>query len=153
MHGDLQQQITELLQTQSTGVLATSYEGHPYTTLVAFAASADLKEIFFTTHRSTRKYANLSQDERVTLLIDNCSNRDQDFRHAVALTIFGTAREVEEEQRTELKQFFLTKHPLLAEFVLSPTFALCRISVQRYSLVRRFQDVMELILDEDNTAS
>ncbi len=148
MADTLQDQIKELLATQSLGVLATSAGGHPYTTLVGFAVNANLQEIFFATHRSTRKYANLSGDERVTLLIDNRSNRAEDFRSAAALTAFGTAREVAAEEQDNLKQLFLGKHPMLKEFVLSPGCALCRISVQRYSLVRRFQDVVELVLDD-----
>lgn len=153
MDDHMHRQIVELLQTQSIGVLGTSQNGHPYTSLVAFAARDDLKEIYFATHRSTRKYANLSRDHRVSLLIDNRTNRDQDFRNAVALTAYGTAEEVKQDQRADLKNFLLAKHPLLKEFVLSPTCALCRISVKRYSLVKRFQDVMELVLDEANTAS
>jgi nitroimidazol reductase NimA-like FMN-containing flavoprotein (pyridoxamine 5'-phosphate oxidase superfamily) len=153
MEAHLKQQIAELLRTQGIGVLATSFEGHPYTTLVAFAATDDLMDIFFATHRATRKYANLSRDARVTLLIDNRSNRARDFRDAVALTALGSAGEVAQEHRAELKQFFLTKHPQLREFVLAPTCALCRISVWRYSLVRRFQDVLELVFDEADTAS
>jgi len=153
MNDDLQQQLGELLQTQSVGVLATSANGHPYSTLVGFAATDNCREIFFATHRCTRKYANLNDDERITLLIDNRSNRAEDFRLAVALTAFGTAREVPAEKQAELKQFFLNKHPMLKEFVTSPGCALCRISVQRYSLVRRFQDVVELIIDEADPAS
>jgi hypothetical protein len=120
---------------------------------VAFAASDDLRSLFFATHRSTRKYANLSRDARVTLLIDNRDNRVRDFRDAVALTAFGIAREVDLERRATLKEFFLAKHPQLREFVLAPTCALCRISVERYGLVRRFQDVMELVFDEADTVS
>ena len=148
MDDNLQTQIRDLLQHQSLGVLATSAAGHPYTTLVGFAATADMRELLFATHRSTRKYANLSGDKRVSLLIDNRSNRAEDFRLAAALTAFGTAREVFAEEQAELKRAFLAKHPMLKEFVSSPGCALCRISVQRYSLVRRFQDVMELVLDD-----
>ena len=148
MDENLQQQLRELLNTQSLGVLATSSGGHPYTSLVGFAASEDLREIFFVTSRTTRKYANLSGDERVTLLIDNRSNQAEDFHLAAALTAFGTAREVDAEMQTELKRQYLRKHPLLKEFVSSPSCALCRISVQSYSLVRRFQDVVELVLND-----
>lgn len=150
---NLQQLIHDLLQTQSLGVLATSADGHPYTTLVGFAAGDSLAEIYFATHRSTRKFANLSHDERTTLLIDNRSNQPEDFRDAAALTAFGTANEVPAEKQAALQQVFLAKHPMLKEFVLSPGCALCRISVQRYSLVQRFQNVVELVLDDTDPAS
>ncbi len=148
MGENFRQQISELLNSQRLGVLATSASGHPYTTLVAFAESDDLSEIFFATHRSTRKFANLSGDDRVTLLVDNRSNRPDDFRRAAALTAFGTAREVPAGERGTLEAVFLAKHPFLKEFVSSPGCALCRIAVQRYGLVRRFQDVVEWDIDE-----
>ena len=145
---NLQRLIVELLNTQNLGVLATSASGHPYTTLVGFTASEDLRQIYFATHRSTRKYANLQQDERVSLLIDNRSNRAEDFRHAAALTAIGKAQEISVEQQDSLKQHFIERHPMLNEFVNTPGCALCRISVQRYSLVHRFQDVLELDIDD-----
>ncbi len=144
----LQQQIRRLLTEQSLGVLATSAGGHPYTTLVGFAASADLREILFATHRATRKFQNLSTDQRVTLLIDNRHNRPEDFRLAAAVTAFGRAREVPAGERELAEQHFLAKHPQLREFVSAPGCALCRIRVERYGLVQRFQDVVELILDD-----
>ena len=143
----LRQLISNLLKQQHLGVLATSAVGHPYTTLVGFAATEKLDELLFATHRSTRKYSYLQKDERVSLLIDNRSNRAEDFREAAALTAIGTAREVPVEQHEELTRLFLGRHPHLAEFVQSPGCALCRIKVQRYSLVQRFQDVLELDFD------
>ena len=152
MTDELQRIIRALLETQYLGVLATSDAGHPYTTLVGFAASEDLREILFATHRATRKYANLSNDERVTLLIDNRSNRPEDFRQAAALTAFGTADEVSAGSLTEARRRFLARLPLLEDFAASPGCALCRIRVRRYGLVRRFQDVVEWVLDETDPA-
>jgi len=145
---NLQQLIRDLLSQQNLGVLATSAVGHPYTTLVGFVATEKLDELLFATHRSTRKYSYLQRDERVSLLIDNRSNRAEDFREAAALTAIGTAREAPEQAREQLIKLFLARHPHLREFVRSPGCALCLIKVQRYSLVQRFQDVLELDLDD-----
>jgi nitroimidazol reductase NimA-like FMN-containing flavoprotein (pyridoxamine 5'-phosphate oxidase superfamily) len=147
---NLQQLISSMLALQSLGVLATSAAGHPYTTLVGFAVTHRIDELLFATHRSTRKYSYLQKDERVSLLIDNRSNRAEDFREAAALTAIGTAREVPKEEQEQLKALFLARHPYLAEFVHSPGCALCRIKVQRYSLVQRFQDVLEFDFDDTN---
>lgn len=148
---NLRQLIASMLSRQSLGVLATSAAGHPYTTLVGFAVTDRIDELFFATHRSTRKYTYLQQDERVSLLIDNRSNRAEDFREAAALTAIGIAREVSQAEQKELKELFLARHPYLTEFVHSPGCALCRIRVQRYSLVQRFQDVLELDFDDTNS--
>ncbi len=143
----LRQQINDLLSNQNLGVLATSAKGHPYTSLVGFVVTDQLDELLFATHRATRKFGYLQEDARVSLLIDTRSNQSADFREAVALSAVGTAREVPPEQQERLLQLFLARHPYLAEFVRSPGCALCLIKVQRYSLVQRFQDVLELDFD------
>ncbi len=143
----LLQQINDLLSSQNLGVLATSAKGHPYTSLVGFVVTDQLDELLFATHRATRKFGYLQEDARVSLLIDTRSNQSADFREAVALSAVGTAREVPPEQQERLLQLFLARHPYLAEFVRSPGCALCLIKVQRYSLVQRFQDVLELDFD------
>ncbi|MEE4255256.1 MAG: pyridoxamine 5'-phosphate oxidase family protein [Desulfuromusa sp.] len=150
---NLQQVIADLLNNQGLGVLATSAAGHPYTTLVGFTAAEGLREIYFATHRSTRKFANLQKDERVSLLIDNRSNRAEDFRHAAALSATGTAHEIPREDQEKWKKTFLKKHPMLKDFVTAPSCALFCISVQRYSLVQRFQDVVELDVDDLDSLS
>ena len=74
MDKDLSQvkrELRKLLRTQSLAVLATQNQGQPYASLVAFASSDDLKSLYFATTRSTRKYANLSGDSRVAMLLDN----------------------------------------------------------------------------------
>jgi hypothetical protein len=125
-------------------VLATQQKGQPYASLVAFAATPDLKELLFATARSTRKFANLTQDSRVSLLVDSRSNRDADIHQAVAVTVIGTAVEVEEMDRGGCLGIYLGKHPHLEEFVKAPSCALIRVRVDSYNLVSRFQKVMEL---------
>ncbi len=50
--------IRTLFHNQKLAVLSTSLSGHPYTTLVGFAATEDLRRIIFATTRATRKFAN-----------------------------------------------------------------------------------------------
>ena len=141
---ELQQLIRELFESQKLAVLGTQKEGQPYANLIAFAASNDLKRLYFATARATRKYANIEADARVTVLIDNRSNQNSDFSQAAAVTATGTAQEVLDFERDEVLAIYLAKHPILEEFVCSPTCALLQVEVQTYYLVRRFQDVMEL---------
>ena len=70
----LRREIKALLSEQRLGVLSTHYEGQPYASLVAFVASSDLGNLFFATPRATRKYRNLSHDDRASFLIDNRQN-------------------------------------------------------------------------------
>jgi nitroimidazol reductase NimA-like FMN-containing flavoprotein (pyridoxamine 5'-phosphate oxidase superfamily) len=141
---DLKALIRELFSSQRLAVLGTQCEGQPYANLVAFVASDDLKCIFFVTARATRKYSNIHADSRVAILIDSRSNRDSDFSLAAAVTATGRAGEVAELEREEVLAIYSAKHPMLEDFVRSPSCAVLRIQVDTYYLVRRFQNVMEL---------
>ena len=135
--------LHELFSSQKLAVLGTHQRGQPYGSLVAFAATQDLKSIVFATTRATRKFANLQADSRVSMVFDNRSNRVADFRKAVAATALGRAKELRGEERKKLAELYLAKHPHLKEFVASPTCALVRIRVEVYYLVWRFQNVIE----------
>jgi len=140
--------LKKLLQSQPLAVLATQNRGQPYASLIAFASSDDLKSLYFATTRSTRKYANLSGDSRVAVLVDNRSNKASDFRWAMAATATGKAKEVNARKREKALDLYLAKHPHLREFVHSPTCALCEIRVQTFFVVTRFQHVLEVHVKE-----
>ena len=66
------EEIRKLMMEQRLAVLCTAQpDGQAYTSLVAFAASQDLKQIAFATMRATRKFANLSSNPRVARLLDD----------------------------------------------------------------------------------
>ncbi len=143
MQSDMQETVRDLLNTQPLAVLATHQGGQPYSNLIAFAAAPDLQSIFFATTRATRKYANLMADARMALLIDNRTNQEADFAEAAALTVLGTAREIQGVEKEEGLQIYLAKHPYLKDFVTAPTCALLKVRVAKYILVSRFQEVRE----------
>jgi len=138
--------LHDLLKFQQLGVLGTRHKGQPYGSLVAFAATPDLKNLVFATTRATRKFANLQGDSRVSMVLDNRSNRVADFRKAVAATALGQAKETKGKGRKKFAKMYLAKHPHLREFVASPTCALVVIRVRVYYVVWRFQNVFELRL-------
>ena len=71
--------LNPLLLSQHLAVLSTYYDGQPYSNLVAFAATNDLKHILFATSRNTRKYDNLCENKKVAMLIDSRKNETSDF--------------------------------------------------------------------------
>jgi len=135
--------IGELLASQGFAVLATQGAGGPHTSLVAFAATEDLRHLVFATERDTRKFANLAADPRVALLVDDRSHRETDLVEATAMTAAGRAREAQGEERERLAALLLRKHPALAPFVAEPGCALVTITVEVYQVVTRFQSVVE----------
>jgi putative heme iron utilization protein len=139
--------LRQLLETQLLGVLGTQHEGEPYTSLVGFVATPDLKQLLFATGRSTRKLANLSADSRAAMLVDNRGNRASDFTEASAATAVGVVEEIGVEERAEFEELFLAKHPHLESFVRSPSCVSLRLRVSVYMVVTRFQHVIELHIE------
>ena len=140
----LERIVRELLSSQRLAVLSTESRGTPYSSLIAFAAAPDLKTLVFSTPRPTRKFSNLSENARVSLLVDNRTNREEDFAEAAAATILGCAREAAEEEKESSLALLLAKHPYLSSFVRSPNCAIFRVDVEVYYVVTRFQSVSEL---------
>lgn len=136
--------LKELFFSQPLAVLATQDHGQPYGSLVAFAATEDLKYILFATIRSTRKYSNLSKNPRVAMVIDNRTNKEIDFETAVAVTAVGTVRELEKDRFVDL---YLSRHPHLRHFVTSPGCALLGMEVESYYIVRQFQNVTQFRME------
>jgi nitroimidazol reductase NimA-like FMN-containing flavoprotein (pyridoxamine 5'-phosphate oxidase superfamily) len=140
----LKEFLKDLFDSQRLAVLATQGKRQSYGNLVAFVATNDLKHLLFATTRATRKYANISENPRVAMVIDNRSNQETDFHQAAAVTATGVVKEVEGIGKESLLRLYLSKHPYLKDFVSSPTCALLRMHVETYYVVRQFQNVMEL---------
>ena len=145
----IQQHIKNLLSNQKLAILATSDDGQPYTSLVAFVASDDIKHIFFVTPTSTRKFANLKKDCRVSVLVNSSTNQASDFHEAISVTIIGGAEVITTSKREIYLKNYLAKHPYLEDFAKSPTCALVRVTAKSFFLVKNFQRVMELHLTDE----
>ncbi|MBE0556556.1 MAG: pyridoxamine 5'-phosphate oxidase family protein [Proteobacteria bacterium] len=143
----IQKTLKDLMGVQMVAVLATHNDGLPHGSLVAFVVSDDLRDVVFATSRSTRKFANLSKDARVALVIDNRTNQEADFQQAIAVTVSGKASEMSGDEHAHWMKRYLQRHPCLQEFVLSPTCALIRVHVEKYNLVERFQNVVEMRIE------
>lgn len=139
--------LGELFRSQNLAALSTHHAGQPYASLVAFYASDDLKHIYFVTAKTTRKFANLSADNRVAMMVNSSTNRVSDFHQAISVTAVGKAKEVVGADKEPILGQYLAKHPHLEDFVRSPTCALVRVSVDSYYMVKNFQNVMELHLE------
>jgi len=140
-------ELKKLLNAQPLAVLATASENRPYTSLVAFVASEDLKNLFFLTGRSTRKFSNLENNPKVAMLIDDRSNRDSDFKQAAAVTALGRASEVNKQDKDSLLERYIDKHPALKDFASSPGSVLVKVEVEQYYMVTHFQEVTTIEIE------
>jgi hypothetical protein len=141
---DARSVIGRLLAGQRLGVLATREPRAPYQSLVAFAASADLRHLYFATAKDTRKYANLVRFPQVSLLVDNRRNAAADFVRGVAVTALGWVAAIGPRSRKKVLDLYLGKHPALEGFARSPSCRMFRIRVETYILVSRFQQVQRI---------
>ena len=137
--------LQELFATQRSAVLATTENGQPYLSLMAFATTSDLQYLLVATYRATRKYRNIEADPRVALLVDNRTNQPTDTEQAMAVTALGAAKEVGAAEKDRFLQIYLAKHPHLEKFVTSPECALIEVEVERYFVVSNFQEIRELV--------
>ena len=146
---EMHSKIDNLLRSQQLAALSTQRDGQPYTSLMAFAHTPDLKFIVVATGKSTRKHQNILQDSRVSLLIDNRSNSEGDFHSAMALTVLGKAQPIEAAEQSAFEDLYLGRHPYLEKFLTSPSTAFVKIVVYHYLLVSRFQNVMEYTICDE----
>ncbi len=142
----IQESIKELCESQSFAVLATQGSGQPYTSLIGFFTSEDLKYLVFATPKETRKFSLLEGDNRVALMVDNRGLQPNSINHISALTITGNSRVLSDKEEIKKWSGMLTeKHPYLNSFVKASSTAIVLVEVYRYFYVRRFQEVFEWI--------
>jgi len=139
---NITERLKELNRTENCAVLATLNNGHPYTSLVNFAFTPDYRAVLFATPKATSKYRNILKMQSVALLIDNRTKSAQNLMDLEAVTILGTAHPVKRGNRWEdLAKIYIEKHPILEEFVRSPTTALIIVNIKRCIHVSKFQSI------------
>jgi nitroimidazol reductase NimA-like FMN-containing flavoprotein (pyridoxamine 5'-phosphate oxidase superfamily) len=145
---DIRANLKNLFDGQRIGVLSTQKRNRPYASLVAFAATDDLKSFVFATPRSTRKYSNIMATSRAALLIDNRSNTLSDFKTAMAVTAVGPVHEIQKSAKSRLIRLYKNKHSHLHEFIGSPNCAVLCLQAETLHIVSRFQQVVKLNLNK-----
>jgi hypothetical protein len=64
------------------------------------------------------------------------------------VTALGTAKEIHGIEKHEILGRYLSKHPYLEAFATSPTCAVVGVTISTYVMVKNFQQVMELHMDQ-----
>lgn len=134
--------IQTLLSTTGFAVLATENAGQPHTSLVAITAIDDGQRLIFATYRNTRKYTNLLQNQRVSVLMDG---RTRDSASSAPdgfiLSAVGRVQPINAATQPHLLAAHLRKHPDLATFTQAPDCVLLEVVVEAYQVVRGIDDV------------
>jgi uncharacterized pyridoxamine 5'-phosphate oxidase family protein len=132
--------LTHLLNTQKFGVIATNDKTIPYTNLVSFECTKDLKNIFFTTLRNTKKYENILKNSKISILVDNRDNKGSDIKNAIVASAIGSANEIV-ENKDKYKKLLLEKHPYLSDFINSSDSTIININIDKYIFVSGLKKV------------
>ncbi len=140
--------IQNVLQTSKLAVLATEGEGQPYASLIVITPVSDFKQMIFATYRNTRKFENLLNNGRVAVLIQG-EESDMSFKQSdYALTAFGHAQQVCKADYEEALQKHLKRHPDQANYMLNADLALMLITIEKFQVVRGFDDVSWWSVDD-----
>lgn len=143
--------IQKLLNTTDFAVLATENAGQPHTSLIAITPVDAGQRLVFATYRNTRKFTNLMQNQRVSVLMDG-SRRDCPAGTATnfVLSAVGRVQEINATTRPELLGAHLERHPDLATFTQVPDCVLLEVVVQAYQVVHGIDDVTWWSVDDLN---
>ncbi len=146
MDSKTHQRLTNLFNTQLIAVLGTSSQDEPYTCLVGFRFTEDLRAVFFATMRNRLKYRQISANPRVSLIIDDRKNQPSDFSRTTSATVMGTAVDTGEPERSKLADMLVKKHPFLTDFLKSPDCAVMKVQVEKMIVVDDFESVQRIEL-------
>jgi len=137
---EIPERLKNLDAIEDFAVLATDDAGLPYTSLISYALTPDMKTVIFATPKGTRKYRNILNSSQVALLIDNRSKSKHKLMETEAITVIGAAKHVRRGKRwDELSKIFLRKHADLEEFLHARTTALVAIQIIECVHVSQFQ--------------
>jgi hypothetical protein len=122
----LQENVDNLLTGQGLGVLSTTGpDGHPYASLIAFAvADSEPAPVLRNPHRNPQVPEPGAESPRGAAG-DQQREPASDFHQAMAVTVLGTARQLEAEERNAALAVYLRTAPLPAAFRHGPILCQC----------------------------
>ena len=144
MNPEVKNRIDKVLKTQSIAVLGTSKDNEPYSSLVGFVVTEDLRELIFSTMRQRLKYENLVANPRVTFMIDDRNVQNNDFNETTSITIVGSAEDIRGPERETYASLLVDSHPVLSDFVSSPDCAVIRVAIDKIYVVSDFESVVKI---------
>ena len=144
----IKEYIEAVLKTSGFAVLATDGNGQPHASLIAITPFGNFRQIIFATYRDTLKYRNLSNNNKVAVLIESGVINIKGLNQSVVLTIIGHTEEVSVEENEAAYQAHLKRHPEMESFMLSSDCTLILVIAQSYQLVNGIDDIRWIAADD-----
>jgi len=146
----VQNEIKNILLTESFAVLSTQGEGQPFSSLISYACSENLKKIVFATPLGTRKVDLISRCNKVSVMVDTRARNPESINEINAITIIGEAKIIEDNnEKLSWENLLIKTHPYLETFVKASTTGIVAVDVEKYFYVRKFQEVIEWNPNQD----
>ena len=144
----IKEYIESVLKTCGFAVLATEGNGQPHASLIAITPFGNFRQIIFATYRDTLKYQNLSNNNKVAVLIERGVINIKGHKQSVVLTIIGNTEEISITENEAVYQVHLKRHPEMESFMLSSDCALFLVMAQSYKIVYGIDDIRWITADE-----
>ena len=140
--------VKAFLKEKDMCVLATTREGRPHCSLMAYIADEEAEWIYMVTHRTTTKYKNLLSNEQVSLLVDNrCEGLPADRGKIQALTVHGVFHSVEnQDTRKQILKKLLKRHPHMREFLSHPEAEILSVRADSFLFLDGISDAHQITL-------
>ena len=134
--------MKELVREKDICVLATSAQGTPHCSLMAYVTDPECNEIYMVTRKDTTKYKNLVDNPTVSLLIDTREEHPGSRRHHTqALTVDGVFRRIDNPtQRDSIRSTLLEHHPHMKSFLDQPEAEVFAIRITSFLLLDGITD-------------
>jgi nitroimidazol reductase NimA-like FMN-containing flavoprotein (pyridoxamine 5'-phosphate oxidase superfamily) len=134
--------MKKLLRENHLCVLATCANDVPHCSLMTYATNAAADRVYLMTRRDSRKYANLSINPRVSLLVDTrgaCNAAHvEDLK---ALTVAGEVTlVVDKAERQTVIEMLVINHPQLHDLAQQPDTELLAVTVKSFLLLDGVQN-------------
>jgi nitroimidazol reductase NimA-like FMN-containing flavoprotein (pyridoxamine 5'-phosphate oxidase superfamily) len=128
-------EMKKLVGEKNICVLATIAADKPYCSLMAYATNEDCTEIYMATHRSTKKFRNLSENPAVSLMID--TREDAPRAQARALTVEGICAPIADDSKKQLARArLLSSHPHLEGFLTHIDNEILCVTIRSFLLLK-----------------
>jgi heme iron utilization protein len=137
----IKEYIEGVLKICGFAVLATEGNGQPHASFIAITPFGICGHLVFATYRNTLKYRNISQNNKVAVLIESKDDTREGKQRSILLTIIGHTEEIGMAEHEATYQAHLKRHPELESFMLSSDCVLIRVIAQSYQVVYGIDEI------------
>lgn len=129
--------MKKLLQENHLCVLATCADNIPHCSFMTYVTNQAADRMYMITRRDSRKYANLTINPQVSLLVDTRSaGNAADAKDLKALTVAGEVTPIADQAvRQEVLDMLVEKHPHLRDLAQHPDAEPLAVTVKSFLLL------------------